>query len=94
VTRDETGAFRWKLNLPAIYRNYEQLNEPISAGRVFDGPALFIKGGNSDYVAEGDRELIARLFPRANVAIIPGAGHWVQADAPGELTKLVLNFLG
>ncbi|MDB6023475.1 MAG: alpha/beta hydrolase, partial [Pedosphaera sp.] len=78
----------------AIYRNYERLNEPIHAGEAFEGPTLFIRGGNSDYIAEGDRALIAKMFPRATVETVRGAGHWVQADAPVKLTELVLSFLG
>jgi esterase len=94
VARDESGAFRWKLNLPAIYRNYEQLNEAIEPGRTFNGPTLFIRGGKSDYIRDEDHGLIAQIFPNSRVATVPTAGHWVNANAPGELSALVWDFLG
>ncbi len=94
LTRDETGAFRWKLNLPVIHRNYEQLNREIETDRTFDSPVLFIKGGRSDYLAEGDMTLIHRLFPCSTVKTIAAAGHWVHADAPEPFASIVLKFLG
>lgn len=93
LTRDESGAFRWKLNLPTIYRNYDRLNQGIENGRNFDGSVMFIKGVRSEYIGEEDRELIKRLFPQAEIIAIPEAGHWVHADAPGAFLNAVLAFL-
>lgn len=93
VGRDESGAFRWKLNLPAIFQNYELLNKSLDTTRVFEGPTLFIKGEKSDYISEEDRELIIKMFPRAEVVTVPGAGHWVHADAPEKVTEMVRKFL-
>lgn len=93
VGRDAAGAFRWKLNLPVIYQNYERLNQGIEPGRSFTGPVLFIKGGRSDYLGEGDMDLIHQLFPRSTVKTIADAGHWVQADAPEKMVEVALKFL-
>ena len=93
LTRDESGTFQWKLNLPAIYQNYDRLNQRIENSRHFTGPVLFIKGERSEYISEEDRELIRRLFPRAEVIAIPGAAHWVHADAPEPFVKAALDFL-
>lgn len=94
VTRDEHGAFRWKLNLPVIYRNYGNLNGAIESERTFDGPALFVRGGKSDYIRDEDLPAIKWLFPNTRVETIAKAGHWVNADAPKELFELVAGFLG
>jgi esterase len=91
--RDDAGAFRWKLNLPAIERNYEPLNQAIAPGPTFNGPVLFIKGGRSNYLVEGDVALIHQLFPRSTIKTVPAAGHWVHADAPEQLIEFVLKFL-
>jgi len=93
VTRDDTGAFRWKMNLPVIHRNYGVLTAAIETDRTFSGPALFIKGELSNYLLEGDAALIHKLFSRATMKTIAHAGHWVHADAPEQLMKVVCNFL-
>jgi hypothetical protein len=33
-----------------------------------------------------------RLFPRAEIVTIEGAGHWVHSDKPDELAKVVEEF--
>ena len=63
------------------------------AERPFPNPALFHRGGQSTYVSERDLALIRRLFPQAQMRTIPGAGHWVHADAPEEFARIVLEFL-
>jgi esterase len=93
VGRDEAGAFRWKMNLPVIRRNYNGLNLAMESDRTFDGPTLFIKGGLSDYIEAGDVALINQLFPRATFKTVEKAGHWVHADAPEKLVKIVFDFL-
>lgn len=37
---------------------------------------------------------LKRLFPRAEVAIIPGAGHPAYLDKPSEFLEILLSFLG
>lgn len=94
VGRDEQGAFRWKPNLQALYQNYDGIRAAIETSGHFQGPALFIRGGKSNYVNDEDREMIGQLFPKATVATIPETGHWVQAEAPGKFTEMVAEFLG
>src|SRR5437763_9515896 len=48
----DNGGARWRLNLEAIE---QEMAPPVDfpakpAGRIYDGPALFIAGGGSDYV--------------------------------------------
>ncbi len=93
IARDESGAFRWKLNLPVLQKNYDLLNEAIAPGPTFPGPVLFIKGERSDYLNETDVPLIHRLFPCSTMKTVPAAGHWVHADAPDQLINFVLKFL-
>lgn len=93
VRREATGEFRWKVNLPAIRKNYGPLCAALDAERPFLKPALFIRGGKSPYLSERDLALIRRLFPQAQMRAIPGAGHWVHADAPHEFARIVLEFL-
>jgi esterase len=84
---DPDGAFRWKLNLRDIFRNHDSLNAAVESDRPFEKPALFIRGGKSDYVREADLVEIRRLFPQAEFHTLAEAGHWVHADAPEAFVK-------
>lgn len=93
VGRDDSDAFCWKLNLPAIHRNYSKLNEDVRTVSHFDGPTLFIRGSKSTYLTDSDCDDIKRLFPAAELTTVPGAGHWVHAEAPDAFLALLLGFL-
>jgi esterase len=85
----------WTLNLEALERDFEAiLGFPeFPPDRAFNGPTLFLAGGNSDYLRPDHRPAIERLFPAAVVETIPGAGHWVHADAPEAFVTAVNRFL-
>ena len=83
----------WRLNLGAINENLLSIFEGVDVSGVFPGPALFIRGGLSDYVRDTDIGDLKMKFPGAEVKTIANASHWVHADAPGEFFSLVKNFL-
>jgi esterase len=89
------GAARWRINLDAIEREMPVLVgfPPIPPGMIYAGPALFIGGGRSDYLRSEDEPEIRRLFPRARIARIPEAGHWLHAETPRAFLELVEGFL-
>jgi esterase len=91
--RDDRGKFFWKMNLCGVAENYSRLGEVLSPQNHFAKPALFIRGGGSDYIQTTDEAEIHRLFSAAEIQTIPTAGHWVHADTPEEFLRLVLNFL-
>ena len=47
----------------------------------FDGPALFVRGTRSHYVADETLPLIGRFFPRFELRDID-SGHWVISEQP------------
>jgi pimeloyl-ACP methyl ester carboxylesterase len=57
---------------------------------------MFISGELSNYVRPENHEIIYRMFPKAEFAVITGAGHWVHADQPEQLVSRVnvKEFLG
>jgi pimeloyl-ACP methyl ester carboxylesterase len=93
VARADDGSFRWRLNLPAIAAHFAELAGPIDCESVYAGPALFVRGEKSGYVRDADRPEIERLFPRASIVTIEGAGHWVHAEAPERFLEVVGEFL-
>lgn len=93
VGRDASGALFWKPNLHAIRANYDRIRGALPTGKPYDGPTLFVRGANSDYVRATDLGLIRATFPRAELETIENAGHWVHAEAPEKFNALVGAFL-
>lgn len=93
LSRAKGGGFEWKMNLPVLYRCYPELLSAPKAQGYFSGETLFVRGGKSDYVLDSDLPAIRAHFPNYQLETIPQAGHWVHADAPADLLKLVLDFL-
>jgi esterase len=83
----------WRINLHAINENLPAIFEGIESVGKFMKPALFIRGGLSDYVPEEDLPAIMNHFPLAEIHTIEKASHWVHADAPEEFFSLVNDFL-
>lgn len=94
LSYDSTAeSYSWQMALDIIQRNYDRINEGIENGRTYDGPTLFVRGAESDYVLDEDESRIRRLFPSAIITSVEGAGHWVHADAPDAFADVVLDFL-
>lgn len=89
---DVTGK-RWRLNLDALERNMATIMSFPTVLDHWEGPALFLSGGASDYVTREHRPAIKALFPAARFAKIPGAGHWLHAEKPREFEAAVRVFL-
>lgn len=93
LSRTKEGSFEWKMNLRAIYNHYQEILAGVESNTPFEGSTLFIRGQNSNYIQDSDWPAIQRLFPAAQLATVPNAGHWVHADAPEALVQLLLNEL-
>ncbi len=85
----------WRPNLVGILKSSSDLQEfEFDKDKAkYLGPTLFIGGSNSEYVGNGDRDLIREFFPKARLAIIKGAGHWVHAERPEPFYQIVTHFL-
>ncbi|HYE52377.1 MAG TPA: alpha/beta fold hydrolase [Azospirillaceae bacterium] len=90
----EEGRFRWRINLDAIGAAMPGLvGFPDFGGARYDGPALFVGGARSDYLAAEHLPAVTRHFPRARVEMVPDAGHWVHAERPDAFAAAVEGFL-
>ena len=87
--------WRWRVNWRAIQRNMRQLTDFVDLADDWhvDLPALFIRGGKSDYVGAGEIEQIERHFDNAEIATVDDAGHWLHAERPQAFLERVLEFL-
>lgn len=83
----------WRVNLPALLTAYPSYTGALPLPSTYAGPALFVAGGQSDYLTPAEQPALRAAFPHARFATIGDAGHWVHADAPGKLLDLVEGFL-
>ncbi|XP_009887175.1 PREDICTED: alpha/beta hydrolase domain-containing protein 11 [Charadrius vociferus] len=87
------GRYSWRVNLEAISHHLADImNFPVFH-KPYPGPALFLGGSNSPYISSEHYPEIQRLFPKADVQHIEGAGHIVHQDKFEEFITAVLNFL-
>jgi esterase len=84
----------WRIGLREIAAEMATV-EGWENGEVspYGGPSLFISGGRSAYVANRDHEAIRALFPAAQFAVLPDAGHWLHAEDPAGFLAAVEPFL-
>lgn len=93
LDRKDATSFRWKMNLPVLSEQIENVGAEIKWNKPFTELSLFIAGENSDYIIKEDHEGIKTLFPKATIINIKEAGHWVHAEQPEAFTETVLQFL-
>ncbi|MDT8329122.1 MAG: alpha/beta fold hydrolase [Roseovarius sp.] len=85
---------RWLLNLDVLEKDMAHILGFPDISTTYEGKTLFLSGALSDYVKREDRARIKALFPAAQFAKIPGAGHWLHAEKPREFEAAVRTWLG
>ena len=89
---DGSPGLVWRFNYDAIKKNYlEILSAP--QGDRYDGPVLFIAGARSDYILPEHKDQTLRLFPHAQLKIIPDTSHWLHAEKPEVFNAMCVRFL-
>jgi len=88
LKRQPDGHYEWSLNWRIIEREYSCLAE-APAGKPYPHPVMFIKGSESDYIRTSQQPAVMALFPKAQLRVIQGAGHWLHADKPHSFNRLV-----
>lgn len=87
------GIAGWRMNLRVLRQEYPHIAAWPSASEQFDGPVLFLKGADSDYILAQDKPAVQQLFPRAQLKTIAATGHWPHAEKTAVFNKLMLDFL-
>jgi esterase len=99
VSRDKEGHYGWKLNASVIGKELGSIFEGLDPGKYSHGkgitgfPVLFIRGEKSDYISDDCIPDIKQIFPMAEIATIPQAGHWIHVEQPDLLIKTIRYFL-
>ncbi len=95
----ETHHFEWRLNVPVLYENLDEIISGVNAHwfddrlPIYNYPVLFIKGTDSNYILPEDYASIRRIYPEAQITEIPNAGHWLHAEQPQLFMEAVWRFL-
>jgi pimeloyl-ACP methyl ester carboxylesterase len=86
--------WHWQPNLGLLSANLPAIAAWPDPGPVsYPGPVLWLRGENSDYVLPEHEPAMRQLFPNVELRTVPGAGHWVQADAPDAVIAALLSFV-
>ena len=94
LERREDGGWRWLANLPVLRGALSGLEaDPLGPDDRFPGPALFLAGGKSPYIQDGDREGIVRRFPAAEFETFAESGHNPHMEERERLVATVTTFL-
>lgn len=89
----ESSGFSWKMDLDVIEREIENVGEAIEPAEAISIPALFVKGGRSDYITYDDEKEIFSMFSNVEIKTCENAGHWIHADSPECLLEHVTEFI-
>ncbi|KAL0605562.1 Protein ABHD11 [Plecturocebus cupreus] len=87
------GRFVWRVNLDALTQHLDKILAFPQRQESYLGPALFLCGGNSQFVHPSHHPEIMRLFPRAQMQTVPNAGHWIHAERPQDFIAAIRGFL-
>ncbi len=88
----EGDHWRWRFNLPVLEASYPNITR-AQHGEPFLKPALFIKGGASDYILPKYEDAMRALFPGFELQTIADAGHWLHGEKPVEFNAIARDFL-
>ena len=83
------GGWHWQPNLALLGDSLAEVGDWPQVSGQYRGPVLWLVGERSAYTTAEHSEAMAGYFPAARRVVVPGAGHWVHADAP-ELTVAAL----
>jgi pimeloyl-ACP methyl ester carboxylesterase len=90
LERTAEDGWRWIINLPVVSAALPDLERnPLRPDDRFEGPALFVTGGKSNYVEAADADVIRRHFPQAKIVTIAASGHNPHMETREEFVKVV-----
>ncbi|MGB1019970.1 MAG: alpha/beta fold hydrolase [Flavobacteriaceae bacterium] len=82
-----------RVNIEVLKSKGKAIGAPLNSEAHCNLSALFLAGGNSNYILPEDQLLIKKHFPYAQIETIPKAGHWLHAENPAAFSAAILNFL-
>lgn len=93
LTQNPSGGYAWRVNLPVLEKEYDEITKPIIYNGIFLKPTLFLRGSLSLYIQPKDEIEIQEHFVFAKIETIENAGHWLHAENPNQFYEKVMQFL-
>lgn len=93
LLRGDDGYFYWRVNLSALRQGYPDVARAPIDGEPFNGPVLFIRGGDSSYVLPEYRPFIMARFPHARIVTLKHCAHWLHVEQFAVFVDAVNRFL-
>ncbi len=92
---DARPPMRWRIGLREIVASIDEAEgwPHFPSGAAYDGVALFLRGERSNYIEPAHHADIRRFFPRARLATLREAGHWLHVDKPDEFAAIASSFV-
>jgi pimeloyl-ACP methyl ester carboxylesterase len=97
--RRHGDAWSWQANLDLLARDAARgsgsriADFPATGAAPWDGPVVWLVGGDSSYVKDADTAQMRALFPRARPVVVNGVGHWVHSEAPEVVAETLRRVL-
>ena len=89
----EKGQLGLRINLEVLKEEVAEVGEPLPSYLRFEKDTLFLRGDRSEYIGVDDENIILNQFPKAKIATISNAGHWLHAENPKDFFKSVIEFI-
>ncbi len=95
VKRSKNNEYSWSLNIKTIKNELANIMDGLNEDQqeITGFPILFFKGENSDYILKEDEMIIKKIFPYADIEVIPNTGHWMHAEQPEIFIKKINDFI-
>lgn len=78
----EKGVLGLRINIKVLKQVREKIGLGLQPKQKFEGPTLFLRGLQSDYIVDGDQLILKHHFPNYTLKGIDKAGHWLHAENP------------
>ncbi|WP_445382938.1 alpha/beta fold hydrolase [Robiginitalea sp. IMCC43444] len=83
----------FRFNLEVLSNSMEAIGATLESNAAYNGPVLFLRGGNSDYIKDSDAPLMKKHFPDYQLVTIPETGHWLHAEKPDVFFEKTITFI-
>lgn len=93
LKRNKKGGFTWKMNVPLLKENYQNILDKPDISESIGVDTLFIKGEKSNYILDDDWKQIQYNFDTVDLVTIKDSSHWIHAQKPDELFKAIITFI-
>ena len=93
VYRKTKTEMAFRFHLESLTLNNPAVGEALPSFATYRGATLFLRGEKSNYITNGDLDLIEAHFENATLETISQAGHWLHAENPVEFYNKLIQFV-